>query len=80
MNRPNVLLGIKRVGLTMHRSLPVFLYEQTPSDTAEWSVSAKGGRHSRSRLCFLGFDIVQLQYLEFEFTNLFIELFFFLAD
>jgi hypothetical protein len=30
---------IKRVGLTMRRSLPVFTYEQTLSDRADWSVS-----------------------------------------
>jgi hypothetical protein len=28
-----------RVGLTMHRSLTVYPYEQTSSDPADWSVS-----------------------------------------
>jgi len=34
-------LWVKRVGLTMHRSLPIFPYEQTSSDRADWSVSCQ---------------------------------------
>jgi hypothetical protein len=36
-------LGVKRVGLTMCRSLPVFTYEQTSLDPTDWSVSCQNG-------------------------------------
>jgi hypothetical protein len=32
---------VKRVGLSMRRSLPVFPYEQTSSDRVDWSVSCQ---------------------------------------
>ena len=31
-------IGVNRVGLTVLRSLPVFTYEPTSSDRADWSV------------------------------------------
>src|ERR1700724_2772904 len=39
MKRVRLPVWVKRVGLTIRRSLPFFPYEQTSSDRADWSVS-----------------------------------------
>src|ERR1700730_4898442 len=40
---------VKRVGLTMHRSLPVFPYKQTFVDRTDWSVSCQQETYGQAK-------------------------------
>jgi hypothetical protein len=43
-------IGVKRVGLTMRRSFPVFTYEPTFVDRADWSVSCHMQTHAAQQV------------------------------